>query len=165
MKTFTTNDPIFQPIKDTPGFDPAALQNLVNALNQNPYANTTLAIAAQRGDVVFQLLRHEELVNDGAGARFSNDRGARDFAARENKFAIQLDKDWFVPQSTPEGVTPATFAQPQAVKSALGMVTHEADHSNHQALYDEAYKLGTTSPLAYRADLTGAVRVAASVVG
>jgi hypothetical protein len=163
MKTFTTNDPIFKPVKDVGGLDPAALQNLVNALNQNPYANATLAMAAQRGDVVFELWDHEDLKKDGAGARFSNDRGTREFAEREGRFAIQLDKDWFVPKSTPEGVTPATFTRPQAVISALGIVIHEADHSNRQPLFDEAYKIGTTSPSVYRPDLTGAARVAASV--
>jgi hypothetical protein len=113
MKTFTTNDPIFKPVKDVGGLDPAALQNLVNALNQNPYANATLAMAAQRGDVVFELWDHEDLKKDGAGARFSNDRGTREFAEREGRFAIQLDKDWFVPKSTPEGVTPATSPDPR----------------------------------------------------
>ena len=50
-----------------------------------------------------------------------------------------------------------------AVNSALGIVTHEADHSNRQPLYDEAYKLSTTTAQNYRPDLTGAARVAASV--
>ena len=45
----------------------------------------------------------------------------------------------------------------------MGIVIHEADHSNRQPLFDEAYKIGTTSPSVYRPDLTGAARVAASV--
>jgi len=161
MTTFTANDVIFKPLKDASGLDPAALQNLVNALNRNPYGNATLTAAAQRSDVVFELVRHEDLKGDGA--QFSNDRGTRAFEDRQSKFAIQLDQDWFVPRSTPEGIVPATFAQPQSVLSALGIVIHEVDHSNRQPLYDEAYKLSATGPDAYRPDLTGAARVAASV--
>ena len=96
MSFFTANDAIFDRLKKAEGLDPVALQNLVNALNKNSYANAVLTTAAQRGDVVFESVDHEVLKNDGAGARFSNDRGTDAFGARQNKFAIQLDKDWFV---------------------------------------------------------------------
>ena len=157
MTTFTTNDPIFQPLKN--GGDPRALQNLVNALNQNAYANASFAQAVQRGDFVFELVEHGFLARKGATALYSNDRGSSEFVARGNKFAIQLDNDWFIPQSE----TPAFLAAPKSLISALGILTHEADHSNRQPLFDEANKLASTFPASYRPDLTGAARVAASV--
>jgi len=158
MTTFTINDVIFKPLS-VQGADPAALQNFVNALNQNPYANAVFTQAVQRGDFVFELIDHTTLASKGAGALFSNDRGTKPFIDRESKFAIKLDKDWFMPH----GSDAATFARSQNIGTALGMVMHETDHSNRQALFDEAFKISSTSPSAYRPDLTGAARVAASV--
>ncbi|MGO4390600.1 hypothetical protein AB4Z46_04505 [Variovorax sp. M-6] len=157
MTTFTINDAIFKPLKEAPGVDPAALQALVNGLNRNPYANATFTQAAQRGDFVFELLPHSTLARKGGGAFFSNDRGTDPFIARGNKFAIQLDKDWFVPH----GTDAATFTKSMSASTALGMVIHEADHSNRQALFDDAFKISITPT--YRPELTGAARVAASV--
>ncbi len=159
MTTFTINDEIFKPLKEADGADPAALQNFVNALNQNAYANATFTQAVQRGDFVFELVDHADLAKVGAGALFSNDRGTPEFIARDNQFAIKLDKDWFVPN----GSNAAGLTHPQIVASDLGIVTHEADHSNTQALFDEAYKINSTTPDTYRPDLIGVARVVAAV--
>src|ERR1700704_2608070 len=97
------------------GADPAALQNFVNALNQNAYANATFTQAVQRGDFVFELVDHADMANEGAGAFFSNDRGTDAFDKRGGNFAIKLDRDWFVPN----GSDAATLAYSQAVTSAL----------------------------------------------
>ena len=44
-------------MREAAGADPTALQNLVNALNANPYANATFTEAVQRGDFVGTVAR------------------------------------------------------------------------------------------------------------
>ena len=157
MTTFTVNDAIFKPLREMSGADPAALQALVNGLNRNSYANATFTQAVQRGDFVFELVDQAILEQKGGGAFYSNDRGTDAFIDRGGKFAIQLDKDWFVPH----GSDAATFTKSMNAGTALSMVIHEADHSNRQAMFDEAYKITVTT--SYLPNLTGAARVAASV--
>ena len=61
MSTFTTNDPIFKTLKETHGVDPIALQNLINALNQNTYGITTTEVFDDAG----RLASHNARLPDG----------------------------------------------------------------------------------------------------
>ncbi|MGJ7611540.1 MULTISPECIES: S8 family serine peptidase [unclassified Variovorax] len=165
MATFTTNDAVFNLLRRAENLDPIALQNFVTALNQNAFGNAGLSAATARGDVVFVLATPAELATAKAGAIFSNDRGTKAFIDRGGKFSIMLDPTWFVPQ----GAEQAMFALPTkpgalAVNvGALGMVIHEVDHSNRQAMLDEAYRLKVEGPSTFRPDLTGFDRFVASV--
>ncbi|WP_143684890.1 hypothetical protein, partial [Variovorax sp. KK3] len=90
MTAFTTNDPIFVRIRDTEGVNPVALQNFVNGLNQNSFANAQVTAMVARGDAVFELLPHAELVKRGAAAMYDSDRNAA-IVGRDGKLAVQLD--------------------------------------------------------------------------
>lgn len=142
MTTFTTNDPIFAALREVPGLDPVALQNFINLLNTNPYANAVMSQTAQRGDTVIELATPAELaakgVNAGAGL-YTNDRGTQDFVDRGDKFAIVLNKDWFVPNPPAS----AGFAVGLGPVTSLAVVVHEAQHSNNQALYDRPLRWPT----------------------
>ncbi|VWX61967.1 hypothetical protein VARIO8X_50594 [Burkholderiales bacterium 8X] len=163
MTVFTIDDKIFGAIKSFPGVAANAVQNLVIALNSNRSANETLSLAVTRGDLVIELANSDLLSQNNASALYSNDRGTRNFIERGNKFAIQLDPAWFVEQKTAEGTAPAAFTKLQTALTSIGFIAHEADHSNNQALYDEAYQLRTKTPAELRPDLTGAARSAASL--
>jgi len=159
MTTFTTSDAIFSLLTRDDTVDRTALQNLVNAFNQNAYSNAVLTAAVLRGDVVFELVTAADLNANNAGAMYSNDRGKDAFVARGDKFAIQLDQNWL----KANGPEPAFLADPRNAKAVIGIVTHEVDHNANQSVYDEAIRLRDTPPESYRSDLVGVARSAVSV--
>ncbi|WP_422088159.1 calcium-binding protein [Variovorax sp.] len=159
MTVFTTSDPIFKVLNESAGVNQAALQNFVNAINQNTYSNAMVTEAVLRGTVVFELVTAERLKENRAGAMYSNDRGSNEYISRGNKFAIQLDEDWF----KTNGEKPAFFADPRNARAAMGIVTHEVEHNATQDMYDEAYRLRNSTPQSYQPNLVGAQRTAAIV--
>ena len=167
MTTFTTSDSIFDPIKLAEGVSPTALQNFVNALNEDPYANAQVSAMINRGTAVFEVVPHQTLVEHGAAALYDSGRTS-DFVDRGGKFAVRLDQDWFVNRTTTvDGHTVVTqvaaWATSVGASSRIGLTIHEVQHNASQSWYDEAYRLRDTSPAAYRPELTGAERAAASV--
>jgi hypothetical protein len=136
------------------------------------FTRSATSTVADRGDAVFELVEHNRLKENSAGAQFSNDRGTDAFARRGNVFGMQLDETWFISSSStitrPDGTTeiiqtPAAWSSRKGAAERLGMAVHEGDHANHQAWYDEADKLRNTTPAEYRPELIGAARAAASV--
>ena len=167
MTTFTTSDSIFNRIRLADGLNPTALQNFVNALNQDAYANAQVSAMVGRGDAVFELVSHTRLEENGAAAMYDSGRDSEPFVRRGGKFAIQLDQDWFVDRTTTvdgHAVSQvAAWATSIGASSRMGLTIHEVQHNASQNWYDEAYRLRDTSPASYHPELTGAERAAASV--
>lgn len=117
MNTFTTNDAIFEAIRNVEGLNPASLVDFVRQANSNKVLNDYLTHVGS--DLVLRTMSVDDArSNPSAGAFMLYDRD-------NQKYDIALDRDWFI---GPEAKLPP---------SAFTTISHELDHYSRRAAFRE----------------------------